>query len=137
VHPLDRIEVIQMNVPLSNSSCTSDAKANEEKPGRATESAINQTIPYGRNQKRGGSASQFWLHDEDRHMVRKLAAWLELQRERPTDSLVIRSALQIATCGPHFLQAYRRAIQMDGRLKEQKAPPGNLVPLLTVRNPAS
>lgn len=64
-----------------------------------------------------GKPSQYWLHDEDRRALRHLAAWLAAQGERPTDSLVIRSVLQVATAGPKLLKAYRQAAQRDGRLK--------------------
>lgn len=69
--------------------------------------------------KSRGKPSQYWLHDEDRRVLRKLAAWLAGQGERPTDSLVIRSVLQMATVGPDLLKAYRRAAQLDGRLKQR------------------
>jgi hypothetical protein len=39
---------------------------------------------------------------------------------RPTDSLVIRAALRTAPTGTGFLQAYRKAAELDGRLKKHK-----------------
>jgi hypothetical protein len=72
--------------------------------------------------KSRGKPSQYWLHDEDRRALRKLAAWLAGEGERPTDSLVIRSVLQMATAGPDLLKAYRRAAQLDGRLKQRETP---------------
>lgn len=80
-------------------------------------------------EKTGGSPSQYWLHDEDRILLRKLAAWLAVQGERPTDSLVIRSVLGTAACGPELLNAYRQAAQLDGRLKGRKTRKDNVVPL--------
>jgi hypothetical protein len=38
----------------------------------------------------------------------------------PTDSLVIRAALRTAQTGTALLQAYRRAAELDGRLKKHK-----------------
>jgi hypothetical protein len=72
-----------------------------------------------------GKPSQYWLHDEDRRALRRLAAWLAAQGERPTDSLVIRSALQMATPGPKLLKAYRQAAQLDGRLKATRNASGS------------
>lgn len=68
----------------------------------------------------GGKPVQFWLHDEDRRLVRELAAWLAGQGVRSTDSLVIRAALRTAKTGGEFLEAYRHASQLDGRLKPRK-----------------
>jgi hypothetical protein len=69
---------------------------------------------------KGGKPVQFWLHDEDRRLVRELAAWLAGQGVRSTDSLVIRAALRTARTNAEFLEAYRHAAQLDGRLKPQK-----------------
>jgi len=69
---------------------------------------------------RKGKQVQFWFHDEDGKLVRELAAWLAGQGVRPTDSLVIRAALRTAETGTAFLQAYRKAAELDGRLKKHK-----------------
>ena len=69
---------------------------------------------------RVGKPVQFWLHDEDRKLVRELSAWLAGQGERPTDSLVIRSALRMANTSVELLKAFRQASQLDGRLKQHK-----------------
>ena len=69
---------------------------------------------------RVGKPVQFWLHDEDRRLVRELAAWLAGQGLRPTDSMVIRSALRTAKTGGELLEAYRQAAQLDGRLKQHR-----------------
>lgn len=69
---------------------------------------------------RKGKQVQFWFHEEDGKLVRELAAWLAGQGVRPTDSLVIRAALRTAETGSVFLQAYRRAAELDGRLKKHK-----------------
>ena len=70
---------------------------------------------------RVGKPVQFWLHDEDRQIVRELAAWLAGQGIRSTDSMVIRAALRTAKTGGELLDAYRQAAQLDGRLKQHKA----------------
>ena len=68
-----------------------------------------------------GKPVQFWLHDEDRQLVRELAAWLAGQGIRSTDSMVSRAALRTAKTGGELLDAYRQAAQLDGRLKQHKA----------------
>jgi hypothetical protein len=68
-----------------------------------------------------GAPAQFWLHDEDRRILRELAAWLSGQGLRLTDSMVIRAALRTAKTGDELLQACRRAAEADGRLKRHKA----------------
>jgi hypothetical protein len=70
---------------------------------------------------RRGQAYNLYLHDEDRRLLRELSAWLAGQGERPTDSVVIRSALRIASTGSQFLKAYRQVCQSDGRFKPRKA----------------
>jgi hypothetical protein len=69
---------------------------------------------------RKGKQVQFWFHEEDGKLVRELSAWLAGQGVRPTDSLVIRAALRTAPTGTGFLQAYRKAAELDGRLKKHK-----------------
>lgn len=76
----------------------------------------NAVVP----KSRVGKPVQFWLHEEDRRLVRELAAWLAGQGFRSTDSLVIRSALRTAKTGEELLKAYRQAAQLDGRLKQHK-----------------
>jgi hypothetical protein len=83
-------------------------------PGRKAGSRV--TAP----RSRVGKPAQFWLHDEDRRLIRELAAWLAGQGLRPTDSMVIRSALRTAKTGGELLEAYRQASQLDGRLKQHK-----------------
>jgi hypothetical protein len=68
-----------------------------------------------------GKPVQFWFHDEDRQLVRELAAWLAGQGIRSTDSMVLRAALRTAKTGGELLEAYRQASQLDGRLKQHKA----------------
>jgi hypothetical protein len=76
--------------------------------------------PIEKPSARKGKQVQFWFHQEDGKLVRELAAWLAGQGVRPTDSLVIRSALRTAETGTAFLQAYRKAAELDGRLKKHK-----------------
>jgi hypothetical protein len=63
---------------------------------------------------RKGKQVQFWFHDEDGNWYANLPhGWR-------TDSLVIRAALRTAETGTAFLQAYRKAAELDGRLKRHK-----------------
>jgi hypothetical protein len=64
-----------------------------------------------------GKAVQFWMHDEDKKLVRELSAWLAGQGVRPSDSMVIRACLRYAKEGGGFLEAYWQAAKLDGRLK--------------------
>ena len=64
-----------------------------------------------------GEPVQFWMHDEDRKLVRELSAWLAGQGTRPSDSMVIRAALRFAKTGSAFLECYWQAAKLDGRIK--------------------
>jgi hypothetical protein len=64
-----------------------------------------------------GHPVQFWMHDEDRKLVRELSAWLAGQGVRATDSMVIRATLRFAKTGSGLLEAYWQASRLDGRLK--------------------
>jgi hypothetical protein len=75
-------------------------------------------VPVAKN--RAGKPVQFWLHEEDRRLLRELSAWLAGQGERPTDSMVMRSALRVAKTGDALLKAYRQASALDGRLKQRE-----------------
>jgi hypothetical protein len=79
-----------------------------------------QPVAVEKPKRRKGKQVQFWFHEEDGRLVRELAAWLAGQGLRPTDSLVIRAALRTAQTGTALVQAYRRAAELDGRLKKHK-----------------
>jgi hypothetical protein len=70
-----------------------------------------------RTNRRVGEAVQFWMHEEDRQLVRELSAWLAGQGVRPSDSMVIRAALRFAKTGSGLLEAFRQASKLDGRIK--------------------
>jgi hypothetical protein len=93
------------------------AHATDEKP----ETHRKEPRPVVEKPKpRKGKQRQVWFHAEDEKLVRELAAWLAGQGVRPTDSLVIRSALRTVQTGTAFLQAYRTAAELDGRLKKYR-----------------
>lgn len=66
---------------------------------------------------RRGKAVQFWLRDEDRALIRELAAYLATQGRRATDSLVIRAALHLARADRNLLDAFNEVEARDGRYK--------------------
>jgi predicted nucleic acid-binding protein len=70
-----------------------------------------------RPKTRRGKAVQFWLHDEDRKLIRELAAYLSTQGLRPTDSLIVRAALRLAPADARLLEAFREALSQDGRYR--------------------
>jgi hypothetical protein len=89
--------------------------ANEEsvRPRTSTKAAAKEAGP----KSRVGKPVQFWMHDQDRKLVRELSAWLAGQGLRPTDSMVIRAALRMAKTGGGLIEAYWEAAKLDGRLK--------------------
>jgi hypothetical protein len=92
---------------------TTSAPVSSRKPARRAE-------PTPITKSRVGKPVQFWLHDEDRKLVRELATWLSGQGIRTTDTMVIRSALRMAKMDKELLDAARQASQLDGRLKQHK-----------------
>jgi hypothetical protein len=69
--------------------------------------------------RQSGGRVHMWFQTEDRKIVRELAAWLAGQGERPSDSLIIRTALRMAKPGGGLLAAYRDAAKLDGRRKQE------------------
>jgi hypothetical protein len=93
----------------------SEKRTDLEEP---TERATGTRVSLKKKPKsRKGGPVQFWMHDEDRVLVRELAAWLAGQGLRTTDSLVIRAALRQAKTGNALIEAYWEAAKLDGRLK--------------------
>jgi hypothetical protein len=75
------------------------------KPAKRSAEPVKATLAGPRK----GKPVQFWLHEEDIRLIS--------QSIRPTDSMVIRTALRVAKVNREFLSAYREAAQLDGRLK--------------------
>jgi hypothetical protein len=65
-----------------------------------------KSLPKKAGKGRIGKPVQFWMHDDDRRLVRELSAWLAGQGVRPSDSMVVRAALRFAKTGGAFLEAY-------------------------------
>ena len=108
------LQALKRKNPQSSAS-TAEPAASQT----ATKGAGNQADEAARK-SRVGKPVQFWLHEEDRRLLRELAAWLAGQGIRPTDSMVVRSALRMAKTGSELLEAYHQASQLDGRLKQHK-----------------
>jgi hypothetical protein len=103
-------------IPISDSLPAHETVEKEELLGKKREKASTPT-PAKKTKSKIGRAVQYWMHDADTQLVRELYAWLAGQGIRPTDSLVVRAALRYAKTGSQFLEAYRQASQLDGRLK--------------------
>jgi len=114
------LAAIQRKAPSAPAPSEPEPKASIT--GEQPESRRKEPRPVAaeKPKPRKGKQVQFWFHEEDGKLVRELAAWLAGQGVRPTDSLVIRAALRTAQTGTAFLQAYRRAAELDGRLKKHK-----------------
>jgi hypothetical protein len=104
---------LETSAPVSAPSAESDPQ-----PKRITRASAASPV----TKSRVGKPVQFWIHEEDRRRLRELAAWLAGQGERPSDSMVIRAALRVTQTTQAFLDAYREAAQLDGRLKERRHP---------------
>lgn len=115
------LAAIQRKVPVTPP--LSEPEPNPSAPVSQSEPDPKQPRPpkaADKPRRRKGKQVQFWFHEEDGRLVRELAAWLAGQGLRPTDSLVIRAALRNAQTGAGLLEAYRRAAELDGRLKRHR-----------------
>ena len=108
----DLLAAIQRKAPTTHPAAPSERSAGP---------SIGNTVPAKHG--RIGKPVQFWMHEEDRRLLRELSACLAGQGVRASDSLVIRTALRSAKTGADFLQAYREAALLDGRLKQPGNPP--------------
>jgi hypothetical protein len=87
----------------------------KEKPPKIE--VFNKSAADKKVKSHKGGPVQFWMHDEDRKLIRELSAWLAGQGIRPTDSMVIRAVLRVAKTGSALLEACEQAAKVDGRLK--------------------
>jgi hypothetical protein len=113
------LDAIQRKAPDSPAPAPESSAETVTHPRPRRHRIHSEAAPSSPKSK-GGKPVQFWLHDEDRRLVRELAAWLAGQGVRSTDSLVVRAALRTAKTGGEFLEAYRHASQLDGRLKPHR-----------------
>ena len=86
-------------------------------PGPIRQAHPKKSTAAKNEEVKRGKPVQFWMHDEDRKLVRELSAWLAGQGVRPSDSMVIRAALRLARTGSGLLDAYWQAAKLDGRIK--------------------
>ncbi len=86
-------------------------------PGELSSSLDAAPATVAAPKARGGKAVQFWLHDEDRKVIRELAAYLSSQGVRPTDSLIVRAALRLVQGDAALVTAFREALAHDGRYR--------------------
>ena len=94
---------------------TAAKRPEPEQPAKRT--VTKPAVAAKQAKSRVGKPVQFWMHDEDRKLVRELSAWLAGQGLRPTDSMVIRAVLRLAKTGGGLIEAYWEAAKLDGRLK--------------------
>ena len=90
-------------------------RSQPEEPAKRT--VTKSTIADKKTKSGVGKPVQFWMHEDDRKLVRELSAWLAGQGLRPTDSMVIRAVLRLAKTGSGLIEAYWEAAKLDGRLK--------------------
>ena len=102
VAPIAKAELVAKDVP------------NEDSVKKKTPT---QSVGKKAPKSKVGKPVQFWMHDEDRKLVRELSAWLAGQGVRPSDSMVIRAALRFAKTGNELLECYWQASRLDGRLR--------------------
>lgn len=107
------LAAIQRIAPAQLETAAPPHQLGSSETGGVTALAPVKSSPKGKV----GKPVQFWLHDEDRQIIRELAAWLAGQGIRPSDSMVIRAALRVSKTGGELLSAYRDASRLDGRLK--------------------
>jgi hypothetical protein len=105
-------------------NATSEKKIEEALPVKTPETekhsrseSLQKAAPEKKTKSKMGKPVQFWMHDEDRKLVRELSAWLAGQGIRPSDSMVIRAALRFAKTGGGLIEAYWQAAKLDGRIK--------------------
>ena len=88
--------------------------------GDGSDPGLAATVPRNTGGSgRVGKPVQFWLHEEDRRIIRELSAWLAGQGIRPTDSMVIRAALRVSRTGGELLDAYKQSTELDARFKRK------------------
>ncbi len=117
--PKNAVNNLLAAIQRKGPSQTEAAAPASVRQGQAPESEGSPPLHRSKAMPKGkvGKPVQFWLHDQDRQIIRELAAWLAGQGIRPTDSMVIRAALRVSKTGGELLNAYREAAQLDGRLK--------------------
>ena len=109
----DLLAAIQRKVPSPPDPTAENVSQDGSHPQRPNPASSRPTSSAQR--------VQFYMHSDDRQIVRELSAWLAGQGIRASDSLVIRTALRLARTGDELLTTYRQLEQQDGRYKQRKA----------------
>jgi len=71
-----------------------------------------------RNSSKRGRPMNLYLYDADVAKIRELVSWVAASGERVSDSLIVRTALRVASADKRFLAAYRDAASADQRFRE-------------------
>jgi hypothetical protein len=111
-----RAVLSQQKIPSQETPPTPPPETRSLPPEPPPEPSRRQQRKAGR---RPGRDQHFWLHDDDRKLIRELAGWIGVQGERPSDSRIVRAALRITRTGDDFLRAYRQVSELDARLTKQ------------------
>lgn len=109
----DLLAAIQRQVPAAASAPA--AEVDYEESASPAPAFAKKTKALGT--RKPAHKLQFYLHDDDRRTIRELSAWLAGQGIRASDSLIIRSALQLTKTGGDLLKIYQQLAERDGRLK--------------------
>ncbi len=111
----DLLATIQRKVSAAAPEPAPELAQDEPTPAAAIHKKTKASAP-----RKAAHKLQFYLHDDDRRTIRELSAWLAGQGIRASDSLIIRSALQLTRTGGDLLKTYRQLAERDGRLKHRK-----------------
>ncbi len=114
------LAAIKRQTPVSQKAAEPEPhQAPQSVPEKSVKGRARRAVADEKPKGRIGKPVQFWMHDEDRKLIRELSAWLAGQGTRPSDSMVIRAALRLARTGNGLLEAYWQAAKLDGRLKRE------------------
>ena len=114
------LAAIKRQTPVSQKTAEPEPhRAHQSDPEKPAKGRVRRAVADEKPKGRIGKPVQFWMHDEDRKLIRELSAWLAGQGTRPSDSMVIRAALRLAKTGDGLLEAYWQAAKLDGRLKRE------------------
>ena len=64
-----------------------------------------------------GRHVNLYLYDTDIAKIRELVSWVAASGQRVSDSLIVRTALRVASADKKFLAAYSDAASADQRYK--------------------
>ena len=100
-----RLTCTMMPIQCTMRSMPRQSTTGSTKPG--------QTKPT----KPSGRAVNMYLHPENEHQIRRLAAFVNAHGERATDSQIVKAALRLAKPDEAFLRALKDAVGADARFR--------------------